>query len=847
MKKKCLLVYMLILAMIFSIVTQPTTMVEAAKKTTTKKATLKKKKISLKVGKKKKIVIKNKKKKAKYTFQTKNKKIATVSKKGVIKGKRKGTTYIVVKEKSKKKARKVGKVKVIVTAKEKKRDTTTTTSTPTVTPIQTNKPIVSPTVTPTITPVPTLDPALHLTCQIAKDSKNSRAVKVNEDGTSTVSIPANYSNLYIPIGDEAAYDLSAYSKMVIDYSVSDQFRISLFDSKFTNIKPPTSGTAEWSQWEYLGSGSYDGKQEIDITSYDREDVAYIALSCPNALTLTLRDIHFVGNAQLTLEAQHSQQMESGNPVAELTTESNETTIQYLANSATVMLPIGSKNTYNLSQYTALNMDITAENGAYIGLFSSKSVNILPGTKEENKWWRVEADTTEKLRFDLTQIPAESLTDVTYVAIRVDSNQLETIKVRDIYFEGDARREKVIGDPVANVLTVDCSDEIGVARHCASGALYGVTETSPTDVDEFITPLQPNMFTQPALSGTENQHPFGNALAVAERIKDTTATVTIRLSDICPGWPYRFVGMETWKETVSAIIDDKLEANLDNIYGYEIWNEPTGTWTSTTISFEEFWKETYDLIREKDPTADIIGPSYATFDKNQLREFLVYCQENDCMPDIMCWHELTNVGNTAANIKAYRALEQELGMTPLRISINEYCDGIKEREGAPGPCAAYIAKFERYGIDSACLSWWFTDRPGHLGSLLSSPSTKGAGWYFFNWYGSMQGNMLTVTPPNENSKYVDGFASLDEESKELMCLFGGDNDGAIEVKWENLPSWVTQESEMLVEKVEWEGRTIASNGTENITAESEIVWKDGKLSVTIKDTNDTAGYRIRITE
>ena len=81
-----------------------------------KKAKLKTKKISLKVGKKKKIAISGKVKKAKYTFKSSKKAVASVSKSGVVTAKKKGNAVITVKEKKKKKTKVIGKVKVTVKA-----------------------------------------------------------------------------------------------------------------------------------------------------------------------------------------------------------------------------------------------------------------------------------------------------------------------------------------------------------------------------------------------------------------------------------------------------------------------------------------------------------------------------------------------------------------------------------------------------------------------------------------------------------------------------------------------------------------------------------------------------------
>lgn len=84
------------------------------------KAKLTKKSMTLLVGQKKTIHVKNKKKGKKYSFQSKNSKIAKVNKSGVVKAVKAGKTTIVVKETSKKKPKKastVGKVTVKVQKK----------------------------------------------------------------------------------------------------------------------------------------------------------------------------------------------------------------------------------------------------------------------------------------------------------------------------------------------------------------------------------------------------------------------------------------------------------------------------------------------------------------------------------------------------------------------------------------------------------------------------------------------------------------------------------------------------------------------------------------------------------
>ena len=102
-----------------------------------KKASIRNKSFTLTMGQKKTIKIKNKIKKAKYSFKSSNKKIASVSSKGVVKGLKKGTTKITVYEKKSKK-RRVGMVKISV--KSKKVATTNEALTPVQIPITTSTP-----------------------------------------------------------------------------------------------------------------------------------------------------------------------------------------------------------------------------------------------------------------------------------------------------------------------------------------------------------------------------------------------------------------------------------------------------------------------------------------------------------------------------------------------------------------------------------------------------------------------------------------------------------------------------------------------------------------------------------
>lgn len=129
-----------------------------------KKAKLSKKRINITVGDKKKIPVKNMSKKAVYTYKSSNNKVASVSKKGVITAKKKGSAKITVRETISKRTRKLGVINVIVGARKPGpgvQPTPYVTPQITPSPIHTNEvPSAPPNTQPpaTATPAPTRTP-----------------------------------------------------------------------------------------------------------------------------------------------------------------------------------------------------------------------------------------------------------------------------------------------------------------------------------------------------------------------------------------------------------------------------------------------------------------------------------------------------------------------------------------------------------------------------------------------------------------------------------------------------------------------------------------------------------------
>lgn len=396
------------------------------------------------------------------------------------------------------------------------------------------------------------------------------------------------------------------------------------------------------------------------------------------------------------------------------------------------------------------------------------------------------------------------------------------------------------------LAVDLSDKIRPVTHCASGSLYGMTETLPANIEELVAPLKPYMFCQPPRGGSDNQHPFGSAIAVSERLESTTGVVQITLADVLRGWPYNWPGRDNWLALVRSVIEDKIASGRDNYHSYTIWNERHGTWRETNGDFyTECWVPTYNLIRSMDPTAIIVGPGDAYYNNSRISEFLTYCKNNNCMPDMLSWHQWGS-GGFASAYNNYRQLERSLNISPLPLCINEYSSQTSDPyEGCPGYSVPFIAKFERYGVESACISWWHTQYPGRLGSLLTPSNEKGGGWYLYKWYGDMSGDMVGITPPDDYSDGIDGFGCIDEEQYFASICIGGDNTGTVNVDITGIPATFGSQVNVEVDYVTWVDKDSPVSGTNSI---SNTVYNvsNRSISVPVNVTSNLYAYRVHIT-
>ncbi|MFF7682152.1 CBM35 domain-containing protein [Microbacterium sp. NPDC007973] len=320
----------------------------------------------------------------------------------------------------------------------------------------------------------------------------------------------------------------------------------------------------------------------------------------------------------------------------------------------------------------------------------------------------------------------------------------------------------------NTLSIDASKVIRPATHVASGGLYALaTDTVPDK--NVLLPLRLNQLTQPAPGvqqlGNGATTPSGDALKVAPTAIATGAQQTIRMPDIYPDWPYKWVSWDDYLGKVRTMVQARLDAkSTTNINGWELWNEPDGTWnTSAAGNFTDGWAKIHAEVRKLDGVTPIVGPSIQGYNHDWMLSFLTAAKKSNTVPDIISWHQW-NADVLPGQLADLRKIESSLGITPRPVSINEYA--WPDQVDVPSSSLRYISTFEREtDVRDAERPYWFES--GTVNGLLHNGQPTGTYW-LYKWYGDMTGNIVSVTQNGAQ----DGVAALDSTRKILNAVVGG---------------------------------------------------------------------------
>ncbi|MFE3456257.1 hypothetical protein ACFXKD_01845 [Nocardiopsis aegyptia] len=330
------------------------------------------------------------------------------------------------------------------------------------------------------------------------------------------------------------------------------------------------------------------------------------------------------------------------------------------------------------------------------------------------------------------------------------------------------------------LTVDVGQVVRPATQVASGGLYGVGSDSQPTTD-MLLPLNPTSFTQPPPGtthlGNGATEPCCDALDVGHNITRAGAQQFIRLPDIYPTFPYEWQGWADWEQKVTTMVEDRLAAtDTTNIHGWELWNEPDWTWdTQAAGSFNDGWTRTYELVRSLDPVTPIVGPSPSVYRHDDMLDFMTHARDTGTVPDVIVWHELDDMNwdSFDDHVADYRAIEEQLGISPRPIAINEY-NSFNQMD-IPSVALHWMSVFERHGAREAHRAYWF--EAGTFDGLFTLDDEPTASYWLYRWYGEMTGNIVATTPES----WLDGVASYDSSRQIVNVAFGGDwGDNTVDV-------------------------------------------------------------------
>lgn len=323
-----------------------------------------------------------------------------------------------------------------------------------------------------------------------------------------------------------------------------------------------------------------------------------------------------------------------------------------------------------------------------------------------------------------------------------------------------------------VASFDMRQTNGAIMHGSTGFLYGASEPNIPTID-LLQPLKPKVMVQKAPNGL--QHPSGDGTRVADYILEAgTEEIQIYIQDTYYQWPYEYRGIDQYetiaRDVVNTIKNDK---NKDQ-YVYVLFNEPDQIWFGGNMGENGFckaWKQIYDAVKEEDSEAKVAGPNIADYNRWEMETFIKFAIENDCMPDVITWHELYQsdgdfMVSWDGHLEHYRSLEEQYGFT-RKVVVNEYAKF--HDNGTPGQLIQWISRFENSKV-YACLPFWYL--ANSLNELVADANKPNGAWWLYKWYADMTGDTVPVETYNVNEDGMYGLVALDEDKETTYVLFGG---------------------------------------------------------------------------
>lgn len=441
------------------------------------------------------------------------------------------------------------------------------------------------------------------------------------------------------------------------------------------------------------------------------------------------------------------------------------------------------------------------------------------------------------------------------------------------------------------VSFDFAEKTGAVKKGASGYLYGIAENGVPSA-EMVESLDIQTVSQKVSGGL--QHPVGDIDAADKMLKDVKYEV-VYLQDVYDTWYYKHDDIMTlrgkgeydWQAFINNDYLPKVEKTVKNMSEksykapivYCLYNEcDNGIWFGESVkdenpdnqygvwcdyndkgkdNFNLAWKQTYDLVRSLDKNALIGGPGFCDYDLSEIRYFLEFCKNNNCLPDVMIYHELAERESFdfEEHIRSYRFLENELLIDPLEIIITEY--GMMSENGYPGEMIKYITHIENSKVYADNAYWRLAD---NLNDNCADANSPNAQWWLMRWYTDMKGETVKGTNKDilssDFANYIKyrrtelgfngfmGIASTDGKEIDVVCG-GGERKSRVQLKSLDSTELYGKEVEITVEETVYKG--LYGAVSKPVTVNYYVTKLKKSLTVELGKVDSANAYHIVIKE
>ncbi len=365
------------------------------------------------------------------------------------------------------------------------------------------------------------------------------------------------------------------------------------------------------------------------------------------------------------------------------------------------------------------------------------------------------------------------------------------------------------------IKIDFGREMGPATHRFSGFLCtSIWADEPSE--ELVAPLKPSMIQGYANWVRMDKYPGVFAPGLYERLVEKlgmqyqiriTSTYGLQVLNSAdhkwfdkpgPLWPGDEGDWSRWENFLTELVS-RIKKNQYKVV-YDIWNEPDGAphyfWNRPYKQYLEAYRRGALKIRQLDPDAEIMGPSFTHFNKELLEEWVLWAKQNNVLPDILCWH-FPGSENIDSQVDQMEKFMAQNNIDIDKISIAEMI-GPSEKFN-PSAAVARFANLERCGpiVINAGKACWADDKEdipmdsycgcnmGRLNHLLTRDLKRRSMWWAYKAYADVAGTLVEVTPDTDNK--IDAVAGYDLEKYSANIVIGNDSkmDQQVTVTFTNM--------------------------------------------------------------